>query len=165
MGILIGDVSTECIATDSFLNLYSDQLITKGWCQPIVLFYNYFSLSGEHAEHLLAHKSEQSIAGCIAIYNKYCCYTKTWGHYIKWIYEILGGMLLICQMPRCGCMEHGLEYIMFYVEKHITPLAVCSGPPVGSRQPQGAPAFVRLAYCRPCLIRHWESFSHQARTV
>ena len=25
-------------------------------------------------------------------------------------------------------MEHGLEYITFYVEKHMAYLAVCSGP-------------------------------------
>ena len=26
-------------------------------------------------------------------------------------------------------MEQGLEYIAFYVQKHIAPVVVCSGPP------------------------------------
>ena len=34
-------------------------------------------------------------------------------------------------MPRCGCFEHGLEYLSFYVQKHIADLAACSGPPTG----------------------------------
>ena len=25
-------------------------------------------------------------------------------------------------------MEHGLEYVMFYVQKHIAPVAICSNP-------------------------------------
>ena len=32
------------------------------------------------------------------------------------------------KMSRCGCVEHGLEYIMFYVRKHIAHLVACSGP-------------------------------------
>ena len=34
-------------------------------------------------------------------------------------------------MPRYGCVEHGLKYIMLDVEKHIAYLAVCSVPPTG----------------------------------
>ena len=44
-------------------------------------------------------------------------------------------------------MEHGLEYITFYIQNHIAPLAVCSGPPLVRDKPLGAPAFVRLANC------------------
>ena len=45
-------------------------------------------------------------------------------------------------------MEHGLEYIMFYVQKHIriAPLAICSNPPLVHDKPLGANAFVRLPY-------------------
>ena len=36
----------------------------------------------------------------------------------------------VCQwyvrMPWCRCVEHGLDYITFYVERHIAAL-VCSG--------------------------------------
>ena len=38
-------------------------------------------------------------------------------------------------------MEHGLEYITFYVKKHMAYLAVCSGPLPVRDQPLGAPAF------------------------
>ena len=57
------------------------------------------------------------------------------GYYNKFdFYELLGGILLICQRPQCWCVEHGLEYITFYVQKHIAQLAACSGPPACSRQ-------------------------------
>ena len=36
-------------------------------------------------------------------------------------------------MPQCRCVEHGLEYFSFYVQKHIAHLPACSGPPAGSR--------------------------------
>ena len=38
-------------------------------------------------------------------------------------------------------MEHGLEYITFYVKKHMAYLADCSGPLPVRDQPLGAPAF------------------------
>ena len=44
------------------------------------------------------------------------------------------------------CVEHGLEYIMFYVQKHIAPLAVCSGFLLVRDGLLGASTFVRLAY-------------------
>ena len=44
------------------------------------------------------------------------------------------------------CVEHGLKYIMFYVQKHIPHLAACSGPPLVRDGPLGMPTFVKLAY-------------------
>ena len=38
------------------------------------------------------------------------------------------------KMPRCRCVEHGLEYFSFYVQKHIAHLAACSQPPAGLRR-------------------------------
>ena len=38
------------------------------------------------------------------------------------------------KVPRCGHVEHGLEYFSFYVQKHIAHLAACSGTPAGSRR-------------------------------
>ena len=52
---------------------------------------------------------------------------------------------MICQ--NAMVREHGLEYISFYVQKHIASLMGCSGPPVVHDGPMGAPVFVRLAYC------------------
>ena len=63
-----------------------------------------------------------------------------------WFYEILIGMLLIYHNTTVWYMEHGLEYITFYVQKHITPLAVYSGPLLVCDKLLGVPAFVRLAY-------------------
>ena len=47
---------------------------------PIVLLHNNFSPSGEQSKNCkLAHELLQPIAGCIAIFHKYCCYTKRGG--------------------------------------------------------------------------------------
>ena len=45
----------------------------------------------------------------------------------------LGVFYWYVKMPRCEYVEHGLEYFKFYVQKHIAHMAVCSGPPSGSR--------------------------------
>ena len=46
----------------------------------IDLFHNIFSPSGTQPEHRkLAHELLQPTAGCIAIFHKYCCYTKCGG--------------------------------------------------------------------------------------
>ena len=37
--------------------------------------------------------------------------------YEIWLYEILGVYYWYVKMPRCGCVEHGLEYIMFHVQQ------------------------------------------------
>ena len=45
-----------------------------------------------------------------------------------------------------GYMEHGLEYITFYVQEQMAHLAVCSGLLLARDGSLGAPAFVRFAY-------------------
>ena len=50
------------------------------------------------------------------------------------------------KMLRCGCVEHGLEYFSFYVQKHIELLVACSGPSLVRNGPLGAPASLILAY-------------------
>ena len=49
------------------------------------------------------------------------------------------------KVPQCRYIELGLEYIMFYVQKDMAPLAVCSGTPLVHDKPLGAPALVRFA--------------------
>ena len=66
----------------------------------------------------------------------------------------LGVYLWYVKMPRCGWVEHGLEYITFYVQKHIAHLTVCSGPPLARDGPLGAPAFVKLSHFIPRYIYH-----------
>ena len=44
-------------------------------------------------------------------------------------------------------MEHGLNYIMIHVQKHIAALAMCYyNPPLVRENPLGATAFVKLVY-------------------
>ena len=50
------------------------------------------------------------------------------------------------KMPRCRWVEHGLEYITFYVQKYIAHSLACSGPPLICDGPLGTPEFVKLAY-------------------
>ena len=56
------------------------------------------------------------------------------------------------KMPRCECEEHGLEYITFYVQKHIAHLAVCSWPQLVCDGPLGAAAFVKTSLSR--IVKH-----------
>ena len=51
----------------------------------------------------------------------------------------LGVYYWYVKMPRCGCVDHGPDYIMYYVQKHIVYLAACSGPPLVHDGPLGAP--------------------------
>ena len=57
----------------------------------------------------------------------------------------LGVYYWYVKMPRWGCVEHGLKYIMFYVKKHIAHLVACSGTLLVRVGPLGVPAFVKLA--------------------
>ena len=60
--------------------------------------------------------------------------------------KIFGVCYWYVKIPQCVYVEHGLVYITFYVQKHMAPMAVCSGPSLVRDTPLGAPAFVRLAY-------------------
>ena len=111
-------------------------------------FINYFPLVVSSSNNISAHKSEQPTAGCIAISHKYCCYIKHGG--IITNLKFLGVCYWYVKMPQCRCVEHGLQYITFYVQKHIAPLAVCSGPPPGSRWVARG---VRIYETRLC--EHW----------
>ena len=48
--------------------------------------------------------------------------------------KCLGVYYWYVKMPRCGCVEHGLEYDTFYVKKYIKHLVACTGRPAGSRR-------------------------------
>ena len=72
---------------------------------------------------------------------------KVWGHYNRFdSMKSLGVYYWYVKMPRCGCVEHGLQYITFYAQQHIAHLAACTGPLLVRKEPLGAPAFVKLAY-------------------
>ena len=82
-------------------------------------------------------------------YNKYDT-TKSLGVY-HWCIKI----------PQCGYMEHWLNFITFYVQKHITALAMCYNPTLVHDKLLGAPAFVKLIYwmAHQHLIYYWLSFN------
>ena len=110
-----------------------------------------FSPRYEQSEQcILAHKLQQPIACCIAIFHKYFCYTKheviktnltlwnLWGYitdmfkYHMWVYGV-----------------HWLKYITFYDKKnHITPLPISYNLLVCNK-PLGVAIFVRLVYSLP----------------
>ena len=50
-------------------------------------------------------------------------------------------------------MEHGLKYIMCYVQKHIAPQAMCCNPPPVHDKQQEATAFVKLVYYLSMLFK------------
>ena len=71
---------------------------------------------------------------------------KVWEYHNKFGFmKSLGVYYWYVKMPQCGCVEHGLEYITFYVEKHIEYKAACSGPLLVRNGPLEASAFVKLA--------------------
>ena len=83
---------------------------------------------------------------------------KTWGNYKNLTLWNPWCMLLICQKTQYGYEEHGLEYITFYVQKHIAPVMLCSGPSQVCDKPLGGPAFVRLTYYVKLDDRHCSSW-------
>ena len=64
--------------------------------------------------------------GCITIFHKYFCYTKRVG------------------ITTNLYMEDGLKHIMFYVHKHIAPLAMCHNPALVRYKPLVASVSVKL---------------------
>ena len=58
----------------------------------------------------------------------------------------LGVYYWYVKIPQCGCVEHGLKYITFYVEKYIAYLAAHCGPPLIRDGQLEVPTFVKFAY-------------------
>ena len=63
-----------------------------------------------------------------------------------WIYEIIGGMLLMCQ--NTAMRVYGTWIKTYYVlcSKHKAPLAMCYNPPLVRDMPLGALAYVKVVY-------------------
>ena len=64
----------------------------------------------------------------------------------------LGVCYWYVKMPQCGCMEYGLEYITFYVQKPMASFAACFGALLVRDKLLGVPVFVRLAYRAPTHV-------------
>ena len=72
---------------------------------------------------------------------------KTWGCYNKFDSTKLFGVYYWCaKTPQFGYMERGVEYITFYVQNTLAPLAMCYQPLLVRDQALGPPAFVKLVY-------------------
>ena len=52
----------------------------------------------------------------------------------NWLYGIIGVYCRYVKMPQSGCVEHGLEYITFYVQEHIAHVGDLFWVPTGSRR-------------------------------
>ena len=72
---------------------------------------------------------------------------ETWRYYNKFdSTKSLGVRYRCVKIPQCGKMEHGLRYIAFYVQKHITPGTVVITSLLFRDKLQEAPASVKRVY-------------------
>ena len=75
---------------------------------------------------------------------------KTWGSHHKFDCTKSLGVYYWCVKIRFGYLDHGLRYIAFYVQKHITHLEIFYNRPLVRDKPLRAPAFLRLIYSIRC---------------
>ena len=60
------------------------------------------------------------------------------------------------KIPWCGCVDHGLEHIIFYVQTHIVHLAALFWFPAGSRRDAGG-----ASICEKGLLSLSGAYMHQ----
>ena len=107
----------------------------------------FFPIDEQHEQHILAHKSQEPMACCRVIFHKYCCYINHECIITNWsLYEILGGIFLLCQNTTMRVYGAWIRIYCFYVQKHKAPLAVCSNLLLVHEKPLGLTTFVRLTY-------------------
>ena len=58
----------------------------------------------------------------------------------------MGAYYWYVKIPQWRYMNHELKYIVFYVQKHIAPQAVCYNSLLVCDNKLGAPAHVRVVY-------------------
>ena len=76
---------------------------------------------GEQSEqYALTHTLWQPTFGCIAIFKKYCCFTKKWAYYNKFdSMKCFGVYHWYAKIPQSRCMEYGLKDVAFYIKKNV----------------------------------------------
>ena len=94
-----------------------------------------FSPSGEQLEHRkLAHELWQPTASSIAIYHKYCCYTKRGGITTNWLCEIIWGTLPMCQNTKMRVNGTWIKIYCVLCSKIYNTSHSCHNFPSGSPQ-------------------------------
>ena len=62
-------------------------------------------------------------------------------------------------------MEHGLEYITFYVQKHTAPLVALFWFPAGSRRAARSARICETPFCRIMLLYHHQIWKSHMQTT
>ena len=75
-----------------------------------------------------------------------------------WLYDIIGGMFLMCQNATMQVYGHGLKLNTFYVRKHIAGLAICHNQVLVRDKPLGVPASVKLVYSTWSTLKQLDCF-------
>ena len=66
-----------------------------------------------------------------------------------WLYQIIRGILLMCQNTTMRVYGSCIKHITFYVQNHMSALAMCYNPGLVRDKPLGVPAYVKLLYYWP----------------
>ena len=104
-----------------------------------------FPLAVSSLNNVLAHTLWQPTSGFIAIFHKYCCFTKHGGVITNLtLQKSFGVYYWYVKIPQCGYMENGLKDVAFYVQKHIAPWTICYNAPLVCDMPLWVPAFLKL---------------------
>ena len=81
---------------------------------------------------------------------------KVWGYYNKFDYEILGGILLICQNAMVWVCRAWIRIFFVWCPKTNSTLnGLVLEPPLVHDGPPGAPAFLKFAYCSILFFLKW----------
>ena len=111
------------------------------------------SPSGEHPEQsILAHKSEQPTAGCISMFDKYCCYIKLGGIITNLaLWNPWGYVTDMSKYHNAGMwsMDQNISCFMLKNIWHLRRSVLVPCWPVRDK-PLGVSAFLRLDYWQ-----HW----------
>ena len=95
----------------------SKQSIHWRWVPP--LFHNYFSPSSEQPNNVYQLISGTANCRLYSNISQTLPLYKVWGYYYNKFDSMksFGVYHWYVKMPPCGCVEHGLEYITFYVKQ------------------------------------------------
>ena len=84
---------------------------------------------------------------------------KTWGYCNRfYCMEYMGTYYWYVEMPQCGCMEHGLEDIAFYVKKQQIGQSVITSRPFVTEATRGACICEVYISYETCSILHHDQY-------